>query len=113
MTEEQKAEIRSRARERLADAETYRPRFEPEQLAEIRQQVDEVIDLLAALAEAERELKALRGGVEHVLRAAGETELSGEDWASRVFNALKRLREERDEARDLLAVAAGEKAWGE
>jgi hypothetical protein len=77
----------------------------------LRTQNLDIFRVQARLQGAERDLKALRNGVSHVLRAAGETEPSGEDWASRVFNALKRLREERDAARDLLAVATGEKAW--
>lgn len=98
MTEERLAEIRTRARERLADAETCRPRPEPEELAEVRQQVEDVIDLMAALGEANRDLTALRGGVQHVLRRAGLTEPSGEDWASRVFNAFGRVEREAAEA---------------
>jgi chromosome segregation ATPase len=47
----------------------------------------------------------LRNGVQHVLRAAGETEPSGEDWASRIFNAFKRLKQ------DLVMLEAARESW--
>jgi hypothetical protein len=77
--------LHTRAQATLAD-----PYAHPDAKAE----VGDVLEVLAALegAEKERDLKALRGGVEHVLRAAGKTEPSGEDWVSRVFNALGRLK---------------------